>query len=92
MDTTKLIAAYADVSRTSGPNVPSPCSGVCRLVAVPGGGPDRCAGCLRTVDEVVRWPRASDAERRAIWHAVAERARQTPSLDAPHDAPHAEPD
>ena len=37
----------------------SPCIGVCTLDPA-----DRtCIGCLRTTDEIARWPSMSDAER-----------------------------
>jgi len=48
-----------------------------------------CEGCLRTLDEIRLWSRASDAEKRTVWLAIAERiaARQavapTPSTVAP---------
>lgn len=48
-----------------------------------------CEGCLRTIDEIRLWSRASDADKRAVWRAIAERiaARQavasTPSTVAP---------
>lgn len=50
--------------------VPSPCVSVCRMT------PDRsrCEGCLRTLHEIRAWPRASGAERRAIWAALLRRA------------------
>ena len=39
--------------------IPSPCIGVCTLDPA-----DRtCIGCLRTVDEIARWPEMSPAER-----------------------------
>lgn len=34
----------------------------------------RCEGCFRTLDEIRAWPRASGAERRAIWAALLRRA------------------
>ncbi|HEU0066911.1 MAG TPA: DUF1289 domain-containing protein [Sphingomonas sp.] len=39
---------------------PSPCTGVCTLAG------DRCVGCGRTLDEIVRWTTMPDAERQAI--------------------------
>jgi predicted Fe-S protein YdhL (DUF1289 family) len=39
--------------------IPSPCIGVCTLDPA-----DRtCIGCLRTADEIARWPEATPAER-----------------------------
>jgi predicted Fe-S protein YdhL (DUF1289 family) len=51
--------------------VPSPCTNVCRIDRRSGW----CDGCRRTVDEITRWPLASDAERRAI---LAELPDRTP--------------
>ena len=42
--------------------VASPCTNVCRIDRRSGW----CEGCRRTVDEITRWPLASDAERLAI--------------------------
>lgn len=42
--------------------VPSPCTNVCRIDRRSGW----CEGCRRTVDEITRWPLASDAERLGI--------------------------
>lgn len=51
--------------------IPSPCIGVCRLE------PDTrlCAGCLRTAQEIVHWPGATNAERLAIVDRLRERRR-----------------
>lgn len=53
-------------------SVPSPCISVCRM------DPDTglCQGCFRTLDEIAAWGMADDDARRAIWRALAERARQ----------------
>lgn len=40
----------------------SPCINVCRIDRRSGW----CEGCRRTVDEITRWPLASEAERAAI--------------------------
>jgi uncharacterized protein len=40
----------------------SPCIGVCRLDPVT----QVCAGCSRTIGEIVAWPDLPEAERRAI--------------------------
>ena len=53
------------------PVIPSPCVGVCRLD--PGSG--LCVGCLRTGDEIGRWPFADDVERLAIVRRLRERRR-----------------
>ena len=41
--------------------VASPCVDICRLDAE-----GLCVGCRRTIDEIVEWPRASEARRREI--------------------------
>jgi uncharacterized protein len=41
--------------------VPSPCVNICRLDAQ-----GLCVGCRRTIDEIIEWPRASEARRREI--------------------------
>ncbi|TFW05339.1 DUF1289 domain-containing protein [Oxalobacteraceae bacterium OM1] len=49
--------------------VPSPCINVCRMNAATG----LCEGCLRTIDEIVRWGGAADEEKRAVWVEIARR-------------------
>lgn len=50
-------------------SIPSPCTNVCRM------SPDTgwCEGCQRTIDEITRWSRTTDDDRRSILAAVAER-------------------
>ena len=50
-------------------SVPSPCTNVCRM------SPDTgwCEGCQRTIDEITRWSRTTDEDRRGILTALAER-------------------
>lgn len=52
--------------------VPSPCINVCRMVPATG----LCEGCLRTIDEIVAWGRASDADKRAVWAEIRRREQQ----------------
>ena len=33
-----------------------------------------CEGCFRTLDEIGRWSRMSDADKRAIWALIEQRA------------------
>lgn len=47
---------------TQARTVASPCTNVCRIDRRSGW----CEGCRRSMDEISRWPHASDAERRAI--------------------------
>jgi uncharacterized protein len=55
------------------PTVPSPCVDICRLDAQ-----GLCVGCRRTIDEIVEWPRATEARRRAILRALQSR---TPDVE-----------
>ncbi|ANQ83484.1 hypothetical protein dqs_0407 [Azoarcus olearius] len=59
----------------------SPCINVCRMDAATGW----CEGCLRTLDEIARWGRASDDDKRRILAAVAER-RATAAVPHPREA------
>ena len=43
-------------------DVPSPCVGICALDPVHG----RCRGCLRSTEEIARWPNATAAEKLAL--------------------------
>ncbi|MBL8308753.1 MAG: DUF1289 domain-containing protein [Rubrivivax sp.] len=54
------------------PPVPSPCTNVCRMDAATGW----CAGCLRTIDEIVAWSRLSDDAKRAVWAQLPQRRVQ----------------
>jgi predicted Fe-S protein YdhL (DUF1289 family) len=49
--------------------VPSPCINVCQMDPVSG----LCRGCLRTIDEIVAWGRASEDEKRAVWAEIRRR-------------------
>lgn len=50
-------------------SVPSPCTNICRM------SPDTgwCEGCQRTIDEITRWSRTTDDDRRTILAALTER-------------------
>lgn len=50
-------------------SVASPCINICRMSPETGW----CEGCQRTIEEITRWSRTSDEDRRAILAAVAER-------------------
>lgn len=50
-------------------SVPSPCINICNMSPQTGW----CEGCQRTIDEITRWSRTTDDDRRAILAAVAER-------------------
>jgi predicted Fe-S protein YdhL (DUF1289 family) len=69
-DAAALARRAADVARSAGDEVPSPCVSVCRMDA------DRvlCIGCLRTMAEITAWSRADAAGKRGVWRAIAMRA------------------
>ena len=46
--------------------VPSPCISLCQMDEATG----LCAGCQRTIDEIVGWGTASDDQRRAVWREI----------------------
>ena len=48
-------------------SVPSPCNSICTIDQVSG----CCAGCFRTLDEIAMWSVLDDAEKRAVWRALA---------------------
>ena len=50
--------------------VPSPCIGLCLMNAQTGW----CEGCLRTIEEIVAWGSATDADKRAVWVELKRRA------------------
>ncbi len=52
--------------------VQSPCVNICVIHRESG----LCMGCLRTTDEISRWGRISDSERREISATLAARAPQ----------------
>ncbi|MGI9508099.1 MAG: DUF1289 domain-containing protein [Geminicoccaceae bacterium] len=52
-------------------DLPSPCVGVCKLDPQT----ERCLGCMRTREEVVRWPHADETERLQILQRLRERRR-----------------
>lgn len=47
----------------------SPCINICRIDRKTGW----CEGCRRSVDEITRWPLASNAEKTAILAALPQR-------------------
>ena len=52
--------------------VASPCVTICALDEQ-----DICTGCQRTVDEITRWSRMDNAERRAVLALCHERAKSS---------------
>jgi predicted Fe-S protein YdhL (DUF1289 family) len=59
-------------------SVPSPCISVCSLDEDTG----FCRGCYRTGEEVEKWLRYTDAEKRAVLDALEARRQQYPDLGA----------
>jgi predicted Fe-S protein YdhL (DUF1289 family) len=50
--------------------VGSPCISVCRM-----GADGLCEGCWRNLDEIAEWSDFDDAERRAVWRRLVQRAQ-----------------
>ncbi|MBL8443432.1 MAG: DUF1289 domain-containing protein [Zoogloeaceae bacterium] len=51
--------------------IKSPCINICQMDTASG----LCAGCFRSLAEIAAWGGASDAQKRDILSAVAERRR-----------------
>jgi predicted Fe-S protein YdhL (DUF1289 family) len=51
------------------PVVQSPCVDICRIDRATGW----CEGCGRTIDEIARWGRTDDADRKAVMGTLADR-------------------
>jgi len=58
--------------------IESPCNRVCALDPASG----RCLGCGRSLDEIARWTRMTDAERADVLDELARRsaARRRPMI------------
>ena len=65
------------------PPVPSPCIDICQMHA----GTGWCAGCLRTIDEVVAWGRMADSDKQAVWQQLPGRRMTWQGLQASGTAP-----
>lgn len=53
-------------------DVASPCVKACKINAET----NLCNGCLRTLDEIIVWSKASNAKKRQIWNLIEERRSQ----------------
>lgn len=53
-------------------DVTSPCIKACKINPET----DLCHGCLRTLDEIIVWSKASNAKKRQIWNLIEERRSQ----------------
>jgi predicted Fe-S protein YdhL (DUF1289 family) len=51
-------------------DIETPCTKVCRIAPDSG----LCAGCRRTIDEIMRWREMTPAERRAVMAALPGRS------------------
>lgn len=71
----ELLAALGEVALDTSQMVPSPCISVCRMHPATGW----CLGCFRTIDEIMRWGRLPDADKRKVWQLVLERAALPPA-------------
>lgn len=49
--------------------VPSPCINICQMDQ----GTGLCQGCMRTIDEIVKWGSAGDDYKRAVWAEIRRR-------------------
>ncbi len=58
------------------PHVPSPCQQVCVMHT----GLGWCEGCLRSIDEIAQWSRASDEARRVVWAQLPARVQTREAL------------
>lgn len=58
-------------------SVPSPCVSVCVMHLQTGW----CEGCLRSLQEIGDWSRASDETKRQIWQQLPVRLLQRQALD-----------
>ena len=63
--------------------VASPCINLCRMHAPTG----LCEGCLRTIDEIVRWSRFDDDARRGVLAQLPQRRVVWADLQAAGLAP-----
>jgi predicted Fe-S protein YdhL (DUF1289 family) len=64
-----LVVRARRVLAAGGP-APSPCVSICQMDPASG----LCAGCLRSLQEIGAWSSMEDADRRACWSRIADRA------------------
>jgi hypothetical protein len=53
--------------------VPSPCISLCEMAPATGTAAALCRGCLRTIDEIVKWGSADDSYKRTVYAAIRRR-------------------
>jgi predicted Fe-S protein YdhL (DUF1289 family) len=73
----EALAGLAELAQSPDNRVPSPCISVCRMDDASG----LCLGCFRTLDEIIQWGRAGDAEKRVVWQLIAQRAGIAPAAN-----------
>lgn len=56
--------------------VPSPCISLCEMAPAVGADAALCRGCLRTIDEIVKWGSADDSYKRAVYAEIRRREAQ----------------
>lgn len=60
-------------------SIASPCINICRMNATTG----LCEGCFRSLDEIARWSRSEEAEKRRILELVVQRRAALGAAAAP---------
>lgn len=70
------------LSPTAYSYIPSPCIGVCRMDDTTG----RCAGCLRTRDEIAVWGKLIDRDKFVLLKRLTQRRQDLPAAAAVPDA------
>ena len=55
-------------------NPESPCIALCKLTE-----DDTCAGCKRTIDEIVNWRTYTDIEKNAVFARIKSLGKDTPA-------------
>ena len=58
--------------------VPTPCVSICNMDTRMGSAAERaagglCVGCHRSIDEIIAWGTADEADKRAIWRSILAR-------------------
>ena len=67
-----------DPDRASDRDVPTPCVSICKMDTRMGSMAERaagglCVGCHRSIDEIIAWGTADDADKRVIWRRILAR-------------------
>ena len=67
-----------DPDHAGGRDVPTPCVSICKMDPRMGSAAERaagglCVGCHRSIDEIIAWGTADEADKRAIWRSILAR-------------------